>query len=80
MMREGFGGLDVQKTTWFVEENGSELEKYRLNYLLGKVRDDEVPLRCLRGLQNDEGGFPYDNEKGKLSCVGNTSANLSARA
>lgn len=53
------------------------MEKYRLNYLLGKGIDDEVPLRYLRGLQNNDGGFPYDNEKGKLSCVSNTSVNLS---
>jgi len=68
--------LDVQKAISFVEKHGTELEKYRLHYLLGKERDDEVPLRYLKGLQNDDGGFPYENEKGKLSCVLNTSANL----
>jgi hypothetical protein len=69
--------LDVQKAIRFVEENGTELEKYRLNYLVGKERDDEVPLRYLRGLQNDDGGFPYSHEKGKLSSVNSTSVNLS---
>jgi len=48
-----------------------------LNYLLGKERDDDVSLRYLRGLQNSDGGFPYDNEKGKLSSVNKTCANLS---
>lgn len=69
--------LDVQKAIGFIEENGTELEKYRLRYLLGKERDDEVPLRYLRGVQNDDGGFPYENEKGKVSCISNTSVNLS---
>ncbi|MFQ5758267.1 MAG: prenyltransferase/squalene oxidase repeat-containing protein [Candidatus Bathyarchaeia archaeon] len=69
--------LDVQKAVRFVEENGTELEKYRLNYLLGKERDDEVPQRYLRGLQNDDGGFPYNDEKGKVSSVNFTSVNLS---
>jgi len=61
----------------FVGDNGTELEKYRLNYLLGKERDDEVPLSYLRELQNSDGGFPYDNEKRKLSSVNKTVVNLS---
>jgi hypothetical protein len=72
----GFGRLDVQRAISFVEENGTELEKYRLNYLLGKKRDDEVPLRYLRGLQNVDGGFPFNDEKGKLSSANKTSVNL----
>ena len=32
--------MDVQKAIRFVEENGREIDKYRLNYLLGKERDD----------------------------------------
>ena len=69
--------MDVRKALSFVEENGTELEKYRLNYLLGRERDDEIPLRYLRGLQNGDGGFPYSDEKGKLSSVNSTSVNLS---
>ena len=69
--------MDVRKAISFVEENGTELEKYRLNYLLRKERDDKVPLRYLRELQNSDGGFPYDNEKGKLSSVNKTIVNLS---
>jgi len=69
--------LDVQKAINFIRENGTELEKHRLNYLLGKGRDNEVPLRYLKGIQNDDGGFPYENEKGKASCMSNTSVNLS---
>ncbi len=69
--------MDVQKAISFVEENGTELEKYRLNHLLGKEKNDEIPLRYLRRLQNDDGGFPYENEMGKVSCILNMSANLS---
>ncbi|MDI6904055.1 MAG: terpene cyclase/mutase family protein [Candidatus Bathyarchaeia archaeon] len=69
--------MNVQKAIAFVEENGTELERYRLNYLLGKERNDEVPLRYLTGLQNDDGGFLYNNEKGKPSSINFTSANLS---
>lgn len=69
--------MDVLKAIDFVEENGTKLEKYRLNYLLGKGRDYEVPLRHLRRFQNDDGGFPYGDEKGKLSSVNSTGVNLS---
>ena len=69
--------MNVQRAIRFVEENGTELEKHRLNHLLGKERDDEIPLRYLRGLQNDDGGFPYNDEKGKPSSVNSTSVNLS---
>lgn len=65
--------MDVQKAIRFIEENGTELEKHRLHYLLGKEKNKEYPLRYLRELQNDDGGFPYGGEKGKLSSVNATS-------
>jgi len=68
--------LNISKAVRFVEANGTALEKYRLHFLLGKARNDEIPLRHLRNLQNMDGGFPYNDEKGKLSCVNNTSNNL----
>lgn len=69
--------LNIQKAILFVEQNGTELEKYRIRHLLGKEKNKEFPLKYLKGLQNDDGGFPYNNEKGKVSCVLNTCANLS---
>jgi len=59
-----------------VEANGTALEKYRLHFLLGKERNDEIPLRYLRDLQNEDGGFPYKGEKGRVSCVSNTNNHL----
>ena len=44
---------------------------------MGKERNDEIPLRHLRNLQNEGGGFPYNDEKGKVNCVNATSNNLS---
>ena len=74
---QGCERLDIQKAIHFVEENGTELERYRLNHLLSKEKDNEIPLRHLTWLQNDDGGFPYREEKGKLSSVNSTSAKLS---
>lgn len=69
--------MDVQKAIRFIEENGTEMDRYRLNYLLTQERNDVVPLSYLRGLQNEDGGFPYNNKKGNLSCINVTSLNLS---
>jgi len=68
--------LNVPKAVRFVKANGTILERYRLNFLLGMERNDEIPLLYLRNLQNKDGGFPYNDEKGKLSCVNATSSNL----
>ena len=65
--------LDIQKAIGFVEKNGTVLEKYRLRFLIGKEKNDEIPSQYLRNLQNKDGGFPYDSEKGKSSCVNDTS-------
>jgi len=68
--------LNIQKAVRFVEAHGTELEKYRVHFLLGKERNDEIPLRRLRSLQNGDGGFPYKDEKGKATCVNDTNNNL----
>lgn len=69
--------MDVQKAIDFIEENGTMLEKYRLGYLLGKEKSSEFPLIYLKALQNEDGGFPCNDEKGKESSVNLTSVNLS---
>lgn len=69
--------LNIPKAIRFVEVSSTALEKYRLHFLLGKERNDEIPLRHLRDLQNNDGGFPYNCEKGKASCVNATSNNIS---
>jgi len=68
--------LNTQKAINFVETNGTALDKYRLHFLLGKEKNDEIPLRHLSNLQNKDGGFPYNDEKDKFSCVNATSINL----
>lgn len=69
--------MNIQKAISFVEANGTALEKYRLHFLLGKERNNEIPLSHLGNLQNEDGGFPYNDEKGGVSCGNATSNNLS---
>lgn len=73
----GWESLNVSKAVSFVEERGTALERYTLNFFLGKERNDEIPLRHLRMLQQENGGFPYNDEEGKASCVNAASNNLS---
>jgi hypothetical protein len=69
--------LNIQKAIRFVEMNGTALEKYRLHFLIGKERNDEIPLRHLRNLQNKDEGFAYNDQKGKVNYVNAASNNLS---
>jgi len=68
--------LNITKAVRFVEANGTALEKYRVHFLLGTERNDEIPLLHMRNLQNKDGGFPYNDEKGRSSCVNDTNNNL----
>jgi hypothetical protein len=69
--------MDVEPAFKFIDRFGSTLERYRAEYLFKSGRDDEVPLRYLRRLQNEDGGFPYNLEAGKPSSVNETSGMLS---
>jgi hypothetical protein len=68
--------LNIAKAVSLVEQRGTTLEKYRMRFLLGKERNDATPLGYLRNLQNKDGGFPFNDEKGKLGCVNDTNNNL----
>jgi hypothetical protein len=69
--------MSVEPAFKFIERFGNVLERYRVKYLFQSVRDGEVPLRYLRQLQNEDGGFPYNLEAGKPSSVNETSGMLS---
>jgi hypothetical protein len=69
--------MNVERALKFVDRFGTMLERYRAEYLFQSVRDDEVPLRHLRRLQNEDGGFPYNLEAGRPSSVNETSGMLS---
>jgi len=68
--------LNIPRAVRFIEANGNVIENYRLRFLLDKERIDEIPLQHLGSLQNRDGGFPYNDEKGKASCVSATDNNI----
>ncbi len=73
---EGDRGLGIQKAIAFIEQKGTKLERYRLRRLLGKEKDMDFPLRHLKELQNNDGGFPYEDTKDRLSSINSTGMNL----
>ncbi|MFP3985018.1 MAG: prenyltransferase/squalene oxidase repeat-containing protein [Candidatus Bathyarchaeia archaeon] len=64
--------MNVEAALYFIQKHGGVIDKYRVNYLLNGSGDEEVPLKILRTLQNEDGGFPYNLEKGNLSSVNET--------
>lgn len=68
--------MNVEPAFKFIESYGNKLERYRAGYLFQGARDDEFPLRYLRKLQNQDGGFPYNLEMGKPSSVNETNGML----
>jgi hypothetical protein len=68
--------MDIKQAVAFVEENGSDLERARLQHILYAVKPKPDVIRPLTGLQNDDGGFPHGMVQGNLSTVGRTVAAL----
>lgn len=68
--------MDIESAFTFIERFGNALERYRAKHLFQSFRDNKVPLRYLRRLQNREGGFPYNLEAGKPSSTNETSGML----
>lgn len=69
--------MDVEAALNFVRKHGNTIDGYRVNYLLNERRNDEIPLKNLRNMQNEDGGFHYEFEKGKHSSVSETCSMMS---
>lgn len=60
----------------FVCKNGNILEKARLDVILGRKKPVKSVIRMIANLQNKDGGFPYNMEKGKPSTISDTTVAL----
>ena len=69
--------MDITKSIAFIEERGSELEKARIRHILYGQKPEADVIQRFTGLQNNDGGFPYDMVPGNLSTVDNTLLALS---
>ncbi|MGD2250871.1 MAG: hypothetical protein PVF58_20930 [Candidatus Methanofastidiosia archaeon] len=69
--------MDIEKIVEYIMKHGTRLDVYRVDYLFYNNTDDEIPLEILSALQNTDGGFPYNSEKGKSSGLSETSVQFS---
>ncbi len=60
----------------YIQKHGNQIDKYRANYLLKEERNDQIPLKHFGLIQNKDGGFPYNLEKGKRSNMSQTCSTL----
>jgi hypothetical protein len=65
--------MNVEEILEYVKKNGTEMDLYRIEYLFYGKKDDAIPLNLLAALQNADGGFPYNTEKGNASRLSETS-------
>lgn len=68
--------MDIEKTLNYIKKNGTGLDIYRIEYLFYDKRDDTIPLKIFSEVQNEDGGFPHNFEKGNASGVSETSIRL----
>lgn len=64
--------MNVDKAIAFLKERGTDFEKARLGWIVDGVKPDDEVVRSLLGLQNRDGGFPFDDKDGSPSTVNNT--------
>jgi len=69
--------MNIETALDFIQKHGNKIDRYRITYLLNERQNDEIPLKDLRNMQNTDGGFPYDLQKDKYSCVSQTCSMLS---
>lgn len=68
--------MDIDQSISFIESNGSDLEKARLNCLLHGTTPLQEIIQGFIELQNEDGGFPFRMQKGNLSTINETTIAL----
>ena len=69
--------VDIEKTLNYIKKNGTDLDVYRVEYLFYNKKDDKVSLKIFSQVQNEDGGFSYNLEKGEDSGISETCSMLS---
>jgi squalene cyclase len=68
--------LDINQSIEFIEKNGSELEKARLQSILQRANQNVGAVQGFLALQNADGGFPFGLKMGNLSTINETTVAL----
>jgi hypothetical protein len=72
--------VDFEKAKKLVDEHGKEVEKCRLDYVLGLTDDTTPVVKYLESIQLPQGGFPYKGEPDNPYCLSKTSALMKVMA
>lgn len=66
--------LTLKNAIEFINNNGSELDKAKINLILKQEEDPsrQVILDHFTLLQNNDGGFPYQFQRNKISTINHT--------
>ncbi|MFQ5910319.1 MAG: prenyltransferase/squalene oxidase repeat-containing protein, partial [Thermoplasmata archaeon] len=70
-MEKGMGA-NLEDAVGFVQREGGEIERARLETILHGHKPAENVVEAITGMQNDDGGFPYNREEGKPSTISDT--------
>jgi hypothetical protein len=68
--------VEIQQAVTFIEEHGSSLEKARMGCIVHGMTPQAEEIHDFLGLQNDDGGFPYQLAHGNLSTLNETTVAL----
>jgi len=64
--------MNVDKAVAFLRQNGTDLDKARLEWIVNKMKPDDSVVASFLELQRVDGGFPFGGDKGNLSTVDST--------
>jgi hypothetical protein len=64
--------MEIKQSIRFIEENGSDLEKARLRFVLYNMKPEPEVLQPFVELQNRDGGFPLNRAKEEQSTLNDT--------
>ena len=68
--------MDISESIQFIEKNGTELEKARMWCILFDEPPEPSVLQVIKGLQNEDGGFPFGHVYGRPSSLNSTQVAL----
>jgi hypothetical protein len=68
--------IDTHRAEDYIYARGSDLEKARVSCVLHGVKAEAQVIQMFIELQSDDGGFPFEMQKGNLSTINDTTVAL----
>ncbi|MFX1562839.1 MAG: prenyltransferase/squalene oxidase repeat-containing protein [Promethearchaeota archaeon] len=72
--------VDVQKAIEIIQSHGTDVQKSRLAYILGKSSNTSIVEQYLEKFQLPSGGFPYNQKLGNPYCLSVTTSMMKIMA